>query len=354
MEKRRIIIWTTNIDQLILEKGAVGGLTVQMYFWAKTFIQNGWSCYSFSKKQKQKLEDINFINYFEYRYINIIINFFYTPYIILKIKPNVILLRGAGRSLFLVQLFAWLIKCKIVFFAASDLDFTLKHPEQRLYDRIMFKWALKRNSYFVVQNEFQQTLLDKKVLDKKSIVIPNIWLTQSMVKNVSTKYKDCILWVGNFRELKRPMWFIELASKNPDYSFVMIGSATDRELFKQCAEEANKMPNLYFLGRQSFNYVNGLFKQAKFFVCTSEVEGFPNTFLQAWSNSVPVISTVDPSNVIKMNHLGYIVNNQEELIEFLLKRTDKEYRNLQTNIDHYFYKNHEAQSAYNKLIELIS
>lgn len=112
---QKIFIWTTNIDQLILEKGAVGGLTVQMYFWAKTFIKNGWNCYSFSKSKKQKLEDINFIKYPQLRYINIFIDLVYTLYVILQVKPDVIIMRGASRNLFFVRLYAWLVKCKIVF-----------------------------------------------------------------------------------------------------------------------------------------------------------------------------------------------------------------------------------------------
>ena len=49
------------------------------------------------------------------------------------------------------------------------------------------------------------------------------------------------------------------------------------------------------------------------FVNTSETEGFPNTFLQAWIRGVPVISFFDPDNVIRREGLGHAVGNLEEM-----------------------------------------
>ena len=40
--------------------------------------------------------------------------------------------------------------------------------------------------------------------------------------------------------------------------------------------------------------------KSKILINTSSFEGFPNTFVQAWANGVPVISLkVDPDNIIK-------------------------------------------------------
>lgn len=55
MHQKKIIIWTKNIDNLINDYQLVGGLTVQMFFWAKTFNLNKWKVYSFSETKKCKL-----------------------------------------------------------------------------------------------------------------------------------------------------------------------------------------------------------------------------------------------------------------------------------------------------------
>jgi glycosyltransferase involved in cell wall biosynthesis len=49
------------------------------------------------------------------------------------------------------------------------------------------------------------------------------------------------------------------------------------------------------------------------FVNTSEIEGFPNTFLQAWVRGIPVVSFFDPDGVIQREGLGRTVASVEEM-----------------------------------------
>jgi glycosyltransferase involved in cell wall biosynthesis len=49
------------------------------------------------------------------------------------------------------------------------------------------------------------------------------------------------------------------------------------------------------------------------FLNTSEIEGFPNTFLQAWVRSVPVVAFFDPDSLIRNRQLGCSVTSVEEM-----------------------------------------
>ena len=71
-------------------------------------------------------------------------------------------------------------------------------------------------------------------------------------------------------------------------------------LFAEAAKEAEKLPNVTFLGTVPPIEMEGWFKKKKLFMNTSIREGFPNTFLQAWMNRVPVVSlNIDPDGIIE-------------------------------------------------------
>src|SRR5690606_12542002 len=49
-------------------------------------------------------------------------------------------------------------------------------------------------------------------------------------------------------------------------------------------------------------------------VSTSEQEGFPNIFIQAWMREVPVVSLVDPDGVLTRQRIGIRASTDDELI----------------------------------------
>lgn len=354
-KRKKIIIWTKGIDNLIGEKGKVGGLTVQMYFWARTFNDNGWDVFSFSKEETRTINNIKFLKFPNKRYIGIFIEWIYSFFYIIKIKPNVIFFRGASRGLSYVSLYVSLSKCKLVFLGASDSDF---QPGKELintkHDKKLFRTGLRNVQYFITQNSFQQALLFKNYKKENSITIPNIWINATYGnKQTNLGY---ILWVSNFRNLKRPEWFFDLAKFYPDEKFIMVGGAIDKELFENCKKQALLIDNLFFNGTQPFNEVNSLFENSKIFVCTSQIEGFPNTFLQAWSNNIPVITTFDPSDIVKNKQLGVVVNSFEELVEATseLIKNKEMYNRIQQNINEYFNNSHDSQKAFEKVIKMLN
>jgi glycosyltransferase involved in cell wall biosynthesis len=75
------------------------------------------------------------------------------------------------------------------------------------------------------------------------------------------------------------------------------------------------MPNLKFYGFIPFHKIDEYFRKASIFVNTSRIEGFPNTFIQAWAHRVPVVSlTVDPDGIIQNEKLGFRSGTFKQLI----------------------------------------
>lgn len=353
-KSKKIIIWSTEVIKLI-EGKPIGGIAVQMYFWARVFRSNGWEVFSFieNEKRQKEAEGIVFQPQKNVKRVNMLLEWWYAFINMITLKPDVIIFRGANRELLPLSFFSNIFKIKLVMFGASDVNF---EPGKELVgsniNRKLYHRALKRISFFVVQNKHQHDTLSEYFF-KDSLILYNIW--GEVKKQVEEKVPTSdAVWVANFRRLKRAEWVIDAAIKCPDYHFVMAGGKSN-EYFDEMKNKAERAWNLDFLGPKPFFYANQLVKNSKVLLCTSTFEGFPNTFLQAWSNGIPVISTVDPSNIIKDYKLGVIVNTEDELvsaIQTLLSDTNY-YLHLSRSITTFFDENHSAQSAYNKLIKYI-
>lgn len=351
-KKKKLFIWNSAIDSMLRNEN-IGGLAIQLNHWANIFIQEGWEVYSLSTKESRKINGINFLKLAHIRIIGIFFEIFLCLFYLLRYRPQLIMLRGAGRQLSYVNIFAKIISAKVVFMGASDTDF-IKGKEliASEKDKKLYRYGVKRTNFFIVQNDRQKDFLEKNYGTQNCLIIPNIWPQRDILED----YKDIdFLWVSNFRELKRPMWFIEMARANPTYKFTMIGGPYNIETYSNCKEVSKSIPNLSFLGPKSIDEVDKYFTRSRAFVCTSEIEGFPNTFLQAWSNNIPVITTFDPSNIIKQKSLGITCSDLEELNNAIdtLCNNKHLYDEIKDNVEHYFKDSHNPKIMYHKLINTI-
>jgi glycosyltransferase involved in cell wall biosynthesis len=86
--------------------------------------------------------------------------------------------------------------------------------------------------------------------------------------------------------------FVELAKRLPRYRFVMIGGmAVGR--YRKAIEKvlANASPNFHYLGPKTVDEVNEVIRESDLLMYTSlPVEGFGNSFMQAWFRRVPTVS----------------------------------------------------------------
>jgi glycosyltransferase involved in cell wall biosynthesis len=234
---------------------------------------------------------------------------------ITKADADIYYTRAAGMLTALLAIFVRRYGKKYIYAGAHDQDFI---PSQLLIrykrDRQLYEYGLRRADAIIVQSEKQRSLL-KRNYGLDGIVIPNFLRQAPVALNESAQRH--VLWVGTLRDIKRPALFLELAQALPDVSFEMIGGpdTSNPMLYEQTREKAQQLPNVKFLGFQPFDETERHFDTCKVFVNTSSAEGFPNTFLQAMRRGIPIISFVDPDNMIAKNSLGVSVTTNQELMD---------------------------------------
>lgn len=351
--KKRVFIFDSSLSNM-LNNRTFGGIAVQFYFWSKIFIQEGWEVHTLSFYE-QGLQDGIFFHRVKNSKIWLLNEWRACLKVIRTLKPQLCIERGAHRKLLALTSVSRMFGSKVVLFGASDVNFVSgKATVGNKINRWCYERGLANCNYFVAQNSFQaQTLLEN--YGKQSIVIPNIWRECPNVGKSYAKLYDAV-WIANFRRLKRAEWFVDLARNNPQYKFAMAGGDLgDNQYFNAIKDAAAMIDNLEFKGSVSFRESNELLQSSKLLVCSSEYEGFPNTFIQAWAQNIPVISTVNPGGVIAGNNLGIVVETFTEMEEGVkhLLADSYEYSEKVESIGKYFSVNHSSKAAYQKLMTYI-
>jgi len=220
----------------------------------------------------------------------------------------------AGAQLAQLALFARPRGRKLVFRVASDSDCdprTLLVSYWR--DRKLYGWGLKRADLVLAQTPAQQSALERNFGVASDVIGP---LFEPGGSRPPFAARDiAALWVGNLRPLKRPGLLLEAAARLPQLAFHMIGGPMPGEeaFFEQLRRQAATLPNVTFHGFIPRQRIGEYFERARVLVGTSETEGFPNTYLQAWSRGTPVVAFIDPQRLIATQGLGRVVKSPEEL-----------------------------------------
>ena len=205
-----------------------------------------------------------------------------------------------------------------IFRVASDSDCEKEHGRIRFgRDRMLYDYGLKRAGVVAAQTEFQAQLLRKN----HGLECPVInMMVELPPRSANAPEKDIdVLWVSNLRALKRPELALELARQLPDVKFTLAGGPMPggQNYFDDVAAAAARLPNVTMLGAVKYADTGGLFDRARVFLNTSSIEGFPNTFLQAWIRGVPVVSFFDPDGTVHRLQLGRIATSLDDMREAL-------------------------------------
>jgi glycosyltransferase involved in cell wall biosynthesis len=204
---------------------------------------------------------------------------------------------------------------RMIFRIASDADC---EPDRLVIsfwrDRKLYEYGLRRAASILAQSVTQQELMQRNYALDSSVAY---MLVDEPERELPLAERDIsLLWVSNIQQLKRPDIFLELAQLlNPCVASMVGGTQPGAHgLYQEIRARAARVGNLTFHGALPYRATNRVFDRARVLVNTSEIEGFPNSYLQAWIRGVPVVSFFDPDNVIQREGLGQAVTSLDEMV----------------------------------------
>ena len=310
-----------------------GGEAVQHTLLAREFARQGWDvsvvCRDIGQEDGEVIDGVRVWKTFDRDAGMPGIRFFYPRLFSLwralqKSDAHVYFQSCAGLNTGVVAHYAKRHGRKMIFRVAHDTDCV---PGEQLInnrrDRWLYEYGLKAADLISVQSDVQAKALQKNYQRPSTIVN----MVVQPPDELATVDKDIdVLWVNNLREFKRPEIVCNIARQMPGVKFVMIGGPMTGfdGLYQTVKRAASEIPNLDYLGPVPYAKVNSYFARTKLFLNTSDSEGFPNSYLQAWIRGVPVISYFDPDGLIASQEIGAAVATQDDFcepIDHLLRST---------------------------------
>jgi len=272
-----------------------------------------------------------------------------------EVNADIYYQRAAGMLTAVVAAFCRRHHKKSIYAGASDHDFLPGRQDIRYRrDRWLFERGLRRVDRLVVQNPTQQRYC-RDNYDLPSTLIASCYALPATSRPGHGK---SVLWVGSMHRNKRPELFLELASRLPQWQFVMVGGPAgghgDAEFFAEIRQMAKRLPNVECTGFLPLAQVEAYFDRAAVLVNTSTHEGIPNTFLQAWARGIPSVAFVDTGARLHDAPVYRIAGNIEDMVAEIerLQRDEIYHRRSSTRCREYFTRTHSPDGVLSQYAQL--
>jgi glycosyltransferase involved in cell wall biosynthesis len=263
--------------------------------------------------------------------------------------------RTASAVTGIVALFARRHGKRFIYAAAARED--LARPQTwRLFqrragwrDRTLYSLGIRWSDAIVAQHAGQAADCERW-FRREAVTAPSCY---EVPREARAAWDGVVLWVSTLRTWKRPERFLDLARQLPHVRFRMIGGPGAEPgapaLFDEIQSRAATIRNLDFVGFVPPASIEPHFNAARVLVNTSDREGFPNTFLQAWARGIPTISFCDTGSVVDGQPFAPVVNTVEEMADATRALIDNDtiWFDAGTRAKHYLEMRHTVDAALN-------
>jgi len=341
--------------------GVFGGAEIDLYLLALEFAKKGEYDVDFMLGDygQKDIEEVDGVKLIRCKYLHVeksnnlygkIAKRLKFIYLLFKSDADVFFTETGSEFAGYMAIISRLRKKFMVYRTAHDSECNGDLIKESGYDGKMFAKGIKLFDMIIAQNQVQKKMwLENE--GRESVVVGNGHKIRS--QGVGINHKKHILWVGRCVDWKQPEKFVDIAKQIPEKEFLMI-LLGENELGDKVRAEAKDMNNLEIIDFVPFTEIQKYYDDASCFVSTSDMEGFPNVFLQSCLGSTPIVSlNVDPDNFILENKLGYIANGDMEGVVGFLRSLDKmQIEELGQNAFAYIKREHDLDDKVRKYDEL--
>ncbi len=238
---------------------------------------------------------------------------------------------------------------RFVFSAAADSHCEARLPYMHSFrDRLLYRYGVGHADRVIVQTRKQQDML-RSSFGRDSAVLPmpcpGPFEDDYAYREPLGDGPPRVVWIGRIYELKRLDRLLDVAEVCPEVSFDVLGPPADTEYARSVCLRARSLTNVVLHGPVSRGRISEFYRRAKVLCCTSDSEGFPNTFLEAWSHGLPVVSTFDPDNVIAERGVGVVATGVSGLVNGIrrLVRSQECWHEASQAARQYYKENHRVE-----------
>ncbi|CAF3417349.1 unnamed protein product [Rotaria sp. Silwood1] len=249
----------------------------------------------------------------------------------------------------------------ILIFAGTDLHSceskwisTLEYIIPRASGLVCFSYEWKK---------YVETMYKNYLTCKITVIPQSVLLSPFIFEHLPISMnKKTIIWTGEIRSVKDPIFAIEFLSylNDNDYHLFLVGYENDQILSDYIRSSYSQL-NLTLIGGQSQSFVHTLMKTSFAYINTSINEGMCLALLEAMTLGVPVLARRNTGNtsVIKHRKTGFLFDTPDEAAQYLVEVDNcTELRNeLIRQAEKYVKKYHnianETKAYRNLLVNLI-
>lgn len=258
------------------------------------------------------------------------------------------------------------VRAEFLLALASDLDILTHHEifkfqykanfklfkylTEWLPNDIVFKRLLKRADYVICQHMGQFAAI--RNIRGKIIQFPNLIDCQSLPQGTQ-HLKDYLIYVGSLSKVKGVDKLYELVKDIDKNNLVIIVGQPNDDKSVIFFEEMGKLANVKLKGRLRHSEALQLLANARALINTSEHEGFPNVFLEAWAMGIPVLSLrVNPGNIFDTSNMGICFRDDiNRMKQYINEKRSPQFDNKK--VSSYLLENHEFKSAAIRFLRLL-